>query len=180
MDIVLYYAILGRSDREKSCERLLGGNLSVPRVPRLLLTLGAPRCNVVRTNRRSDIAANRGTVSRVWRKNEQADQRLVMLYLRQGRGGGYHWFPIVLRRLPVPAQQFTVQCANTTGKPLAVRISADECYIQQYLLRPKGKPGDTVTCHGTGSRSMMFHLVSGKSTGLLLMFSDLLTVDDTL
>jgi len=35
-----------------------------------------------------------------------------------------------------------------------------------------------VTCHGTGSHSMMFQLVSGKSTDLPLMFGSSLVVGD--
>ena len=62
----------------------------------------------------------------------------------------------------VPNQLFAVRCANTTENLLAVRISADACYVQQYLLRPAGTTGDTLTCHGTGSHTMVFRLVSGK------------------
>ena len=78
-------------------------------------------------------------------------------------------FTHVFALMCIPNQIFSVRCTNTTKKLLAVRISIDACYIQQYLLRPKGETGDTVTCHGTGSHSMMFHLVSGKpkSTDLL-------------
>ncbi|KAF9651457.1 hypothetical protein BDM02DRAFT_3184463 [Thelephora ganbajun] len=54
----------------------------------------------------------------------------------------------------------SVRCTNTTKKLLAIRISVDACYVQQYLLRPKGEAGDTLTCHGTGSHSMTFGLVS--------------------
>ena len=67
----------------------------------------------------------------------------------------------------VPNQTFSVRCTNTTKKLLAFRISVDACHVQQYLLRPKGEAGDTVTCRGTGSHSMMFHLISGKSPPIL-------------
>lgn len=60
-----------------------------------------------------------------------------------------------------PIQLFSIRCTNTTEKLLAVRISVDACYVQQYLLHPKGEEGDTVTCCGAGSHLMMFHLVSG-------------------
>lgn len=60
-------------------------------------------------------------------------------------------------------QLFAVKCTNTTKNLIAVRISADACYVQQYLLRPVGMEGDTLTCHGIESHSMMFHLVSGKA-----------------
>ena len=66
----------------------------------------------------------------------------------------------------IPTQLFSVRCTNPTKDFLAVRISVDTCCVQQYLLRPRGDRGDTVTCDGTGSNSMVFDLVSGKSTGL--------------
>lgn len=63
-------------------------------------------------------------------------------------------------------QLFSVRCANTTKTVLAVRISVDACHVQQYLLRPKREEGNEITCHGTGSHSMVFHLVSGMSADL--------------
>jgi hypothetical protein len=63
----------------------------------------------------------------------------------------------------IPNQPFSVRCTNRTKSLLAVRISVDVCYVQQYLLRPRGGAGDTVTCHGPGSHAMMFHLISGKA-----------------
>ncbi|KAF9792186.1 hypothetical protein BJ322DRAFT_1027639 [Thelephora terrestris] len=57
-------------------------------------------------------------------------------------------------------EQFGVRCTNTTGNDIVARISVDACYVQQYLLRPAGVEGDTVTCDGTGSHTMVFRLVS--------------------
>ena len=86
-----------------------------------------------------------------------------MLYSRKGRGGGCHRCKITFYTLTrVPTQLFAVRCTNMTENILAVRISADACYVQQYLLRPVGTGGDTLTCHGTGPHTMVFRLVSGK------------------
>lgn len=104
---------------------------------------------------------------------------MVVFYPREGGRGECDPRPIASPHSCVPTQQFSIRCTNTTEKILAVRISVDSCYVQQYLLRPKGKAGDTVVCLGTGSHAMMFHLVSSKPTSPLLTFGGLFTVRGT-
>jgi len=135
-----------------------------------LVVVGSPYRHVVhQTCRRRDTAkvpdkvgGYLETISRAWEETQSVGQRPVVLYPRQGRRGNQHRHPIAFLHLGVLTQVFSVQCTNTTKGLLAVRISVDACYIQQYLLHPTGEAGDTVTCHGTRSHSMKFQLVSGE------------------